>query len=81
LNFQARRQIPPQTGLGVLLAKSWPVGVGAAAAFAVVLAVFPDCFPEFRCSPGVLTAIALVCAAWSNPCPKSRAGGLQAAST
>jgi glycerol-3-phosphate acyltransferase PlsY len=38
LNFTGGKSAA--TGLGVLLAMSWPVGVGAAAAFAIVLAVF-----------------------------------------
>ncbi|WP_420345393.1 glycerol-3-phosphate 1-O-acyltransferase PlsY [Pelagibius sp.] len=38
LNFAGGKSAA--TGLGVLLAMSWPVGVGAAAVFAVVLAVF-----------------------------------------
>jgi glycerol-3-phosphate acyltransferase PlsY len=45
LNFTGGKSAA--TGLGVLLAMSWPVGVGAAVAFAAVLAVFSDCFPEF----------------------------------
>jgi glycerol-3-phosphate acyltransferase PlsY len=38
LNFTGGKSAA--TGLGVLLAMSWPVGLGAAAVFAVVLALF-----------------------------------------
>lgn len=48
------------TGLGVLLALSWPVGVGAAAAFGGVLAM--SRIVSLSSMLGALTAIALVCA-------------------
>jgi acyl phosphate:glycerol-3-phosphate acyltransferase len=48
------------TGLGVLLAMSWPVGLGAAAVFGVVLAVFR--IVSLSSMLAVLAAIALVCA-------------------
>ncbi|MFO1079156.1 MAG: glycerol-3-phosphate 1-O-acyltransferase PlsY [Reyranellaceae bacterium] len=47
------------TGLGVLLALSWPVGLGAAAAFAVVLAALR--IVSLASMLGALTAIILVC--------------------
>ena len=47
------------TGLGVLLALSWPVGLGAAAAFAVVLAALR--IVSLASMLGALTAILLVC--------------------
>lgn len=47
------------TGLGVLLALSWPLGVGAAAAFAVVLAIFR--IVSLASMLGALTAIVVVC--------------------
>src|SRR5689334_21946740 len=57
LNFTGGKSAA--TGLGLLLALSWPVGLGAAGAFGVVLAIFR------RVSLGsivaALTAIALVC--------------------
>src|SRR5437667_473689 len=45
LNFTGGKSAA--TGLGVLLAMSWPVGLGAAAAFGVVLGYCSDCFPWF----------------------------------
>jgi glycerol-3-phosphate acyltransferase PlsY len=57
LNFSGGKSAA--TGLGVLLAMSWPVGVGAAAAFAVVLAVFR--IVSLSSMLAALTAIALVC--------------------
>jgi len=39
LNFTGGKSAA--TGLGVLLAMSWPVGLGAATVFVVVLAIFP----------------------------------------
>ena len=45
LNFAGGKSAA--TGLGVLLAMSWPVGLGAATVFGVVLAMFSDCFPWF----------------------------------
>jgi acyl phosphate:glycerol-3-phosphate acyltransferase len=47
------------TGLGVLLAMSWPVGVGAAFIFAAVLAVFR--LVSLGSMAAALTAIVLVC--------------------
>jgi glycerol-3-phosphate acyltransferase PlsY len=57
LNFTGGKSAA--TGLGVLLAMSWPVGVGAAVAFAVVLAVFR--IVSLSSMLAALTAIALVC--------------------
>src|SRR5512138_963426 len=57
LNFTGGKSAA--TGLGVLLAMSWPVGVGAAAAFAVALAVFR--IVSLSSMLAALTAIALVC--------------------
>ena len=57
LNFSGGKSAA--TGLGVLLAMSWPIGVGAAAAFAVVLAVFR--IVSLSSMLAALTAIALVC--------------------
>ena len=57
LNFTGGKSAA--TGLGVLLAMSWPVGVGAAAAFAVVLAVFRTV--SLSSILAALSAIALVC--------------------
>jgi len=48
------------TGLGVLFAMSWPVGLGAAAAVGVVLAAFR--IVSLSSMLGALTAIALICA-------------------
>jgi len=47
------------TGLGVLLALTWPVGAGAAAAFALVVAAFR--IVSLGSMLAALTAIALVC--------------------
>jgi glycerol-3-phosphate acyltransferase PlsY len=47
------------TGLGVLLAMAWPIGLGAAAVVGVVLAVFR--IVSLSSMAGALTAIALVC--------------------
>jgi len=47
------------TGLGVLLAMSWPVGLGAAVAVGVVLAVFR--IMSLSSMLGALTAMALIC--------------------
>ena len=47
------------TGLGVLLAMSWPVGLGAATAFGVVLAIFR--VVSLSSMLAALTAIALIC--------------------
>jgi len=48
------------TGLGVLLALSWPVGVGAAAAFGLVLAATR--IVSLSSMLGAVTAIGLICA-------------------
>lgn len=57
LNFTGGKSAA--TGLGVLLAMSWPVGLGAATAFGVVLAIFR--IVSLSSILGALTAIALVC--------------------
>lgn len=57
LNFSGGKSAA--TGLGVLLAMSWPVGVGAATAFGLVLAVFR--IVSLGSMFAALTAIALVC--------------------
>jgi len=57
LNFTGGKSAA--TGLGVLLAMSWPVGVGAAAAFSIVLAAFR--IVSLSSMLAALTAIALVC--------------------
>ena len=57
LNFAGGKSAA--TGLGVLLALSWPVGLGAAIAVAVVLAVFR--IVSLSSMLGALTAIALIC--------------------
>lgn len=57
LNFTGGKSAA--TGLGVLLAMSWPVGVGAAMAFAAVLAV--SRIVSLSSMLAALTAIALVC--------------------
>ncbi len=57
LNFTGGKSVA--TGLGVLLAMSWPVGLGAAAAFGVVLAIFR--IVSLSSIVAALTAIALVC--------------------
>jgi glycerol-3-phosphate acyltransferase PlsY len=57
LNFTGGKSAA--TGLGVLLAMSWPVGAGAAAAFAVVLVGFR--IVSLSSMLAALTAVALVC--------------------
>jgi glycerol-3-phosphate acyltransferase PlsY len=57
LNFTGGKSAA--TGLGVLLAMSWPVGLGAATAFGVVLAIFR--IVSLGSISAALTAIALVC--------------------
>jgi glycerol-3-phosphate acyltransferase PlsY len=56
LNFTGGKSAA--TGLGVLLAMSWPVGLGAAAVFGVVLAIFR--IVSLGSMLAALTAIALV---------------------
>ncbi|MCC8953105.1 glycerol-3-phosphate acyltransferase [Bradyrhizobium sp. Pear77] len=58
LNFRGGKSAA--TGLGVLLALSWPVGFGAAAAFGVVLAI--SRIVSLSSMLAAFTAIALVCA-------------------
>jgi acyl phosphate:glycerol-3-phosphate acyltransferase len=58
LNFKGGKSAA--TGLGVLLANSWPVGVGAATAFGVVLAVFR--IVSLSSMLAALTAMVLICA-------------------
>ena len=57
LNFTGGKSAA--TGLGVLLAMSWPVGLGAATAFGVVLAIFR--IVSLSSMLAALTAIALIC--------------------
>ena len=57
LNFTGGKSAA--TGLGVLLAISWPVGLGAAMVFGVVLAIFR--IVSLSSMLGALTAIALIC--------------------
>ena len=57
LNFTGGKSAA--TGLGVLLAMSWPVGLGAAAAFAASLALFR--IVSLSSMLAALTAVALVC--------------------
>lgn len=57
LNFTGGKSAA--TGLGVLLAMSWPVGLGAAAVFGVVLAIFR--IVSLGSMLAALTAIALIC--------------------
>ena len=57
LNFTGGKSAA--TGLGVLLAMSWPVGLGAATVFAVVLAIFR--IVSLSSMLAALTAIALIC--------------------
>jgi acyl phosphate:glycerol-3-phosphate acyltransferase len=57
LNFTGGKSAA--TGLGVLLAMSWPVGVGAAMAFAVVLAV--SRIVSLSSMLAALTAVTFVC--------------------
>lgn len=58
LNFTGGKSAA--TGLGVLLAMSWPVGLGAAAAVVLVLAI--SRIVSLSSMLGALTAIALICA-------------------
>lgn len=58
LNFTGGKSAA--TGLGVLLALSWPVGLGTAMVVGVVLAVFR--IVSLGSMLGALTAIALICA-------------------
>jgi glycerol-3-phosphate acyltransferase PlsY len=58
LNFAGGKSAA--TGLGVLLAMSWPVGLGAAAVFGVVVAI--SRIVSLGSMLGALMAIALVCA-------------------
>jgi glycerol-3-phosphate acyltransferase PlsY len=58
LNFTGGKSAA--TGLGVLLAMSWPVGLGAAAAVILVLAIFR--IMSLSSILGALTAIVLICA-------------------
>jgi glycerol-3-phosphate acyltransferase PlsY len=64
LNFSGGKSAA--TGLGVLLALSWPVGLGAAAAVAVVLATTRTM--SLASMLGALTAMALVCC-FEQPLP------------
>lgn len=57
LNFTGGKSAA--TGLGVLLAISWPVGLGAATVFGVVLALFR--IVSLGSMVAALTAIALIC--------------------
>ena len=57
LNFTGGKSAA--TGLGVLLALSWPAGLGAAAVFGVVLAIFR--IVSLSSMLAALTAIALIC--------------------
>jgi acyl phosphate:glycerol-3-phosphate acyltransferase len=57
LNFTGGKSAA--TGLGVLLALSWPVGLGAASAFGVVLAM--SRIVSLGSTLAALTAIALIC--------------------
>jgi len=57
LNFIGGKSVA--TGLGVLLAMSWPVGLGAATVFGVVLAIFR--IVSLSSMLAALTAIALIC--------------------
>jgi len=57
LNFSGGKSVA--TGLGVLLAMSWPTGLGALAVFAVALAVFR--IVSLGSMLAALTAIALIC--------------------
>ena len=56
LNFTGGKSAA--TGLGVLLAMSWPVGLGAAAVFGIVLAIFR--IVSLGSMLASLTAIALI---------------------
>jgi glycerol-3-phosphate acyltransferase PlsY len=57
LNFTGGKSAA--TGLGVLVAMSWPVGLGAATAFVVTLALFR--MVSLSSMLAALTAVALVC--------------------
>ncbi|MCC8938021.1 glycerol-3-phosphate acyltransferase [Bradyrhizobium sp. Arg68] len=57
LNFTGGKSAA--TGLGVLLALSWPVALGAAAVFAVTLAIFR--IVSLSSMLAALTAVALIC--------------------
>jgi acyl phosphate:glycerol-3-phosphate acyltransferase len=57
LNFAGGKSAA--TGLGVLLAMSWPVGLGAATVFAVVLAIFR--IVSLGSISAALAAVVLVC--------------------
>jgi len=57
LNFTGGKSVA--TGLGVLLAMSWPVGLGAAMVFGVALAAFR--IVSLSSMLAALTAIALIC--------------------
>jgi glycerol-3-phosphate acyltransferase PlsY len=57
LNFTGGKSAA--TGLGVLLAMSWPVGLGAATVFGAVLAIFR--IVSLGSMLAALTAIALIC--------------------
>lgn len=58
LNFAGGKSVA--TGLGVLLAMSWPVGLGALTAFGAVLAI--SRIMSLSSMIGALTAITLICA-------------------
>src|SRR5256714_15549780 len=64
LNFTGGKSAA--TGLGVLLALSWPVGIGAAMAFGVVLAIFR--IVSLSSMLAAFAAIALICGLW-QPLP------------
>ena len=64
LNFAGGKSVA--TGLGVLLAISWPVGLGGLAIFGVAVAAFR--MVSLGSMLAALTAIALVCA-WEHPVP------------
>ena len=64
LNFTGGKSAA--TGLGVLLAMSWPVGLGVAAAFGVVLAI--SRIVSLGSILAALTAVALICAS-EQPLP------------
>lgn len=64
LNFTGGKSAA--TGLGVLLAMSWPVGLGAAAVFGIVLAIAR--IVSLSSILAALTAIVLVCA-FEQPLP------------
>jgi glycerol-3-phosphate acyltransferase PlsY len=64
LNFTGGKSVA--AGLGVLLAMSWPVGIGAAMVFGVVLAIFR--IVSLSSMLAALTAIALICGS-DQPAP------------